>query len=892
MLRRLLQIRRGESTRTILLFAYLFLVISSYVVIKSTRDALFLERYSAARLPYAELASAVSVAGMMGIYLRVDRRVGLLRLLTATLLTFSATSLAFWALSRSGEPFWMLPVLYVWASVSGVLLPAQVWTLANCVVTTREAKRLFGIIGSGALTGWVVGGLITRATATHLGTETLLLMTALTLAICPVLVAAIWRERRIEPAVIDHAEARSLTESLGLVWHSRHLRAIGILICLSSVVTTVVAWQFRAIAKAFIPDTDALAAFFGTFNIYAGGVSLIAQLVLTSRLLRRFGVGIALLVVPCVLMAGSLGVLMLGTLWSAIILKGGDQSLRYSIDRSTVELLYLPIPARQMSHAKAFIDTVIYRAGDAVGALLVLVAVSFFAVTPSELSIASVLLLGAWIIAAVSAKQYYVQNLRNSLYEHRADAERWSAQVDERSTSEVLADALGADDPADILYALSLLDGRETSIPAQAVGRLLAHRSSEVRKKTISLLAAADDPAGLASAERLLQSDEDVGVRTEALLYLTRLSDVDPLVRLADLDRVHASSIAVATAQFLARPGPRQNIEAARLLLDVALRGEGPEGYLARLEAARVIGSLPDCFDDQLRRLLEDLAPEVVRLAIRAAASLGKTESVRLVMARLVERELSADATDALAALGARAVPALREALTSEETPPALRRAIPDVLQRVATPEAESALVENLLDPDPILRLRTVTALNKVRQLNPDRLLERELIETVLAAEILGHYRSYQLLGKLSVETIVSEPALHHVKDSMSHELERIFRLMKLLLPQHDLHSAYVGLQSGSAVVHANSVEFLEHALPVQLRTLLLPLIDSEVGLAERIRLAERMVGATEETSKQALAAFSASDELLREAAANAEQRLGSHANNTIRFGPLTTESN
>src|SRR5262249_9516984 len=162
-----------------------------------------------------------------------------------------------------------------------------------------------------------------------------------------------------------------------------------------------------------------------------------------------------------------------------------------------------------------------------------------------------------------------------------------------------------------------------------------------------------------------------------------------------------------------------------------------------------------------------------------------------------------------------------REALCNDETPSALRHAIPDVLQRVATPDAEHALVENLLDPDPILRLRTISALNKVRQLNPERLLERDLIETVLAAATLGHYRSYQLLGKLSVETIVSEPALHHVKESMARELERIFRLMKLLLPQHDLHSAYVGLQSGSASVHANAVEFLDHALPAQLRTLL-----------------------------------------------------------------------
>jgi hypothetical protein len=101
---------------------------------------------------------------------------------------------------------------------------------------------------------------------------------------------------------------------------------------------------------------------------------------------------------------------------------------------------------------------------------------------------------------------------------------------------------------------------------------------------------------------------------------------------------------------------------------------------------------------------------------------------------------------------------------------------------------------------------------------------------------------------------------------------------MKLLLPEHDLHSAYFGLQSDSSVIHANALEFLEQALPPQMRNLLLPLIDSEVSLGERIKLAERMVGATVETSEQALAAFAASDELLRDAARHAAQRLAAES--------------
>src|SRR5207237_6302010 len=126
-------------------FFYLFLVIASYIVARNTRDAIFLEKFSATRLPYVDIASALSLGAVMGLYLRISRRVGWQSLLVGTLIASSVATVGFWLVGRVREPLWMLPVLYVWASVSGVLLPAQVWTLANQVMTTREAKRLFGV---------------------------------------------------------------------------------------------------------------------------------------------------------------------------------------------------------------------------------------------------------------------------------------------------------------------------------------------------------------------------------------------------------------------------------------------------------------------------------------------------------------------------------------------------------------------------------------------------------------------------------------------------------------------------------------------------------------------------------------------------------------------------
>ncbi len=78
-----------------------------------------------------------------------------------------------------------------------MLAPTQVWTLANYLLTTREAKRVFGLVGAGGITGWIFSGLLASALARipGLGTESLLLVMAVILVGCCALVIALWRER-------------------------------------------------------------------------------------------------------------------------------------------------------------------------------------------------------------------------------------------------------------------------------------------------------------------------------------------------------------------------------------------------------------------------------------------------------------------------------------------------------------------------------------------------------------------------------------------------------------------------------------------------------------------------------------------------------------------------
>jgi AAA family ATP:ADP antiporter len=507
---------------------------------------------------------------------------------------------------------------------------------------------------------------------------------------------------------------------------------------------------------------------------------------------------------------------------------------------------------------------VIWRGGDGSAAAGILLFAQLFhtqdQTTAVQVGWVSLLLILVWFAAAVKARREYVGTLRESVRQHRLDAERAIAPVLDRSTTEIFAANLNAADAKEILYALSLFEVGAMRAAHPAIRALLDHPSAEVRCKAVSILAGAGDRSILPKMEQLLL-DADLEVRTEALLYLTHHAHIDPLARIQQLGDFPDFSIRSALVAFLARPGETQNLEAARIFLDAMVREAGPEGKRTRLEAARLLERLPDEFEDQLRILLDDPDPEVCRHAVAACGNLRKRPAVLRIIDRLGQPEVAPAAAEALAKFGDRIVGTLRDHLSDTSIPMAVRREIPGVLLLIGTQAAERILVESLLEPDAMLRMRILSALNKLHQTRPELELDRQMVETVLAAEILGHYRSYQLLGTLGGNLESDDPVIRALRESMDQEVERIFRLLSLLFPHYDFHSAYVGLQSRNAVVHDNALEFLDNILKPQLRNVLVPLLDSDVSIAERMRLAAKQVGAMVAGPEEAVAALVASDD-------------------------------
>jgi ATP/ADP translocase len=866
-LERVLNIQPGDLGRGAPLSACLFLIISAYVIGKVASNALFLAQFPAVQLPYVDIASGVLVGFVVVVYLRVGRRTSLGNLLVGSPLFFATSCVLFWVLIHYSRPTWVYPVFYVWVGMFGVLAPTQVWTLANYLLTTREAKRIFGMVGGGGILGWIFAGYLSMIVAKALGTESLLLAMAVLLVLCSAVMAVATKggKLRLDPANdpiagVAGTGQKDLRASIRSVFSSPYLRAIAAVICISSFATTITGWQFKALARQFSAGKDAMAIFFGDFYFYAGVLALLFQFLLTTRLLRRFGIGRMLFVLPIVVLVGSAGLLVWGTVAAVLFLKGGDQVLRHSIDRSTTEVLYLPLPNRVKLEAKWFIDTVVWRLGDGLAGVVVLIFAAQLGWTPQQISWIVIVLILGWLAAVYVAGKQYVVVLQDSISQHRLDAEQASTLALDRSTADLLAKRILTSDPNEILYALSLFGVERQRTAHPVVRGLLHHPSPEVRQKAVSILAAVGDKSVRPSIEALLK-DPDSGVRTEAMLYLVYHAHVDPLTLLSEIGDCADFSVRSGVAAYLARPGEAQNIETARQILIGMSSESGEEGQRTRLELAHVLGELPDSFDPLLATLLHDPAEPVVREAIRSVGALRKFSLASSLLELLANSEFSSDAAQALAKFGDQVVSLLASHLNDSSSPMDMRRAIPPILVSIGTPAAAHVLCDDLLERDTELRFQMISALNKIHQWHPEIALDMQMVETVLAAEIVGHYRSYQILEALRCPGDSDEHVMHALHESMHKELERIFRLLGLLYPHLDFHSAYFGLQSNNSTVYDNALEFLDNVLKSQLRAILVPLLDGKVSSRDRATIAERLVGARVGNREQAVAELVASDD-------------------------------
>ncbi|MGB7031564.1 MAG: Npt1/Npt2 family nucleotide transporter, partial [Syntrophobacteria bacterium] len=160
-------------------------------------------------------------------------------------------------------------------------------------------------------------------------------------------------------------ESNPAIEGARLVFSSPYLLSIVAIVGLYEIVSTVMDFQFTSTIAHYL-NGPAIGEQFATVFAITNVVSMLVQLLLTSFVMSRLGVGVALMFLPIAVLAGSMGFTVLPILWVGSSLNTVDNAFSYSINQSAKESLYVPTTKDEKYKAKAFIDMFVQRFAKAV----------------------------------------------------------------------------------------------------------------------------------------------------------------------------------------------------------------------------------------------------------------------------------------------------------------------------------------------------------------------------------------------------------------------------------------------------------------------------------------------------------------------------------------------
>src|SRR3984957_871854 len=424
-IRGVFDIRAGENLRVWAMFFYLLFVLFAYYIVKPVSRARFLTKFDIDKLPLLYILIALFGGILAYFYSRLATKVSLNAAISWAMGLSVLALVVMWWLIRLRIP-WMVYVLNIWVSLFSVILVSQGWLVASNLFDAREARRLYPILDMGMVLGAAFGGEFTRRAVSLIGTESLLLASAgmVALAYIASLVATRNRRSPIENARAAREEETefSFGQMIGDITRVRHLRIIVGMMVLMYLVDTLVEYQFQAMARTAYRG-DQLTAYFGQFyGLWLNGVEFVFQLFLTGVIVRWFGIGATLQISPIAVGLSSIAILAAPGVLSASAVRLTEASTRYTLSKTGMELLYMPLPLALRNRIKAFIDICVDRLSRGIGGvLLLLLTTSSLHLGVRGITVIVIGLSGAWIVYAAIARKEYVASIRKRLESRRLD---------------------------------------------------------------------------------------------------------------------------------------------------------------------------------------------------------------------------------------------------------------------------------------------------------------------------------------------------------------------------------------------------------------------------------------------------------------------------------------
>ncbi len=363
------KVEDGERVPLFWSFFYFFCLLCGYYMLRPVRDEMAIEG-GVQHLPWMMTGTFLTLLLATPLFGFLSARLPRARLMLSVYAFFIGHLLLFFAaMTSQWHPEWIARAFFVWLSVFNLFVVSVFWSFMADVFSPVQGVRLFGVIAAGGSTGAIAGPVFTTGVTYLFPISALMLVSAVWLAVCGI---CIYRLDRWAAAYSTHGKAAAGMPLGGSMWAgiravaaSPYLLGICAYLFLLTMSATVLYMEQAALVGREIPSPESRTRLFAGLDFIVNVLTFVMQVWVTNRLVLRFGLGAALLVLPVVTAAGFAAIVFSPLLPVFLTLTVARRVGEYAIAKPAREVLFTVLNREDKYKAKNFIDTAVSRGGDA-----------------------------------------------------------------------------------------------------------------------------------------------------------------------------------------------------------------------------------------------------------------------------------------------------------------------------------------------------------------------------------------------------------------------------------------------------------------------------------------------------------------------------------------------
>ena len=365
------RIEPHEVKTTIVAFAFVFILMASYYILRPVRDAMASD-WTDTEVSFLWNINFFISAGIVAVYGFAISRLKFKLVVPAMYIFFAATFVAFYIGATMIESRTLMDkTFYVWVSVFSLFHVSVFWSFMADTFTKEQAKRVFAAIGAGASAGAILGPSIPTLFGEALGTENLMLIASCGLLAVVPLVFYIYHLKVTELGNAGLEADLSAAKMGGSWWKgfqaffaNRYLLGIGVFILLYVFIGSFVYFEQKNLLADYTraERTEILGGIDWLVNVLTFALAFFA----TGRIVKKFGMPFTLALLPVCVVVGLLILAFAPIITVLLALQVARRSGNYAVTRPAREMLFTNVTQEERFKAKPVVDIVVYRGGDAV----------------------------------------------------------------------------------------------------------------------------------------------------------------------------------------------------------------------------------------------------------------------------------------------------------------------------------------------------------------------------------------------------------------------------------------------------------------------------------------------------------------------------------------------